>query len=161
MKILKSGLVLVAGFLGAAAATGHADHNVTKAHPKPDVRIGLLRHFLKEKHSPAASYAETFILEADTHGLDWRLLPSLAFVESGGGKNCRKNNLFGWANGASTFSSVTAAIHEVATALAEGRPYKGKSTQAKLEAYNESPDYKSLVSSVMRRISPVVLPQSL
>lgn len=160
MKIFKSGLVLVAGFLGAAAATGHADHNITKTHPK-DVRIGLLRHFLKEKHSPAATYAETFILEADAHGLDWRLLPSLAFVESGGGKNCRKNNLFGWDNGASKFASVTAAIHEVATALAEARPYKGKSTQGKLEAYNESPDYKSLVTSVMRRISPVVLPQSL
>ncbi|HVW08316.1 MAG TPA: hypothetical protein VHC90_07020 [Bryobacteraceae bacterium] len=161
MKLFKSGLVLMAGFLGAAAAAGHADHDVTKTHPKNDVRIGLLRRFLEKKHSPAASYAETFILEADTHGLDWRLLPSLAFVESGGGKNCHKNNLFGWDNGASKFSSATAAIHEVATALAEARPYRGKSTQGKLAAYNESPDYKNLVTTVMRRISPVVLPESL
>jgi hypothetical protein len=161
MKLFQSGLVIVAGFLGAAAATGHADHNITKTHPKPDVRVGLLRHFLKEKQAPAARYAENFILEADTHGLDWRLLPSLAFVESGGGKHCRRNNLFGWDNGTSKFPSPVAAIHHVARALAEARPYKGKSTQEKLEAYNESPDYKVLVTRVMRRISPRVLPESL
>jgi hypothetical protein len=161
MKLFQSGLVLMAGFLGAAAATTHADFDITRAHPAKDARIGLLRRFLDAKEAPAARYAETFILEADTHGLDWRLLPSLAFVESGGGKHCRLNNLFGWDNGSSRFSSVTAAIHQVAQSLAEGRSYRGKSTQGKLEAYNESPDYKSLVTGVMQRISPRVLPKSL
>ena len=161
MKLFQSGLVLMAGFLGAAAATSHADFDITRAHQKKDVRVGLLRHFLKEKEAPAARYAETFILEADSHGLDWRLLPSLAFVESGGGKHCRLNNLFGWNNGMSKFASATAAIHHVARALAEARPYRGKNTQGKLEAYNEAPDYESLVTAVMRRISPVVLPQTL
>jgi hypothetical protein len=161
MKLLPSGLVLVAGFLGVAGATGHASHDITKAHPKSDVRIRLLRHFFQEKHSPAATYAETFIAEADSHGLDWRLLPSLAFVESGGGKQCRRNNLFGWDNGMSKFASATAAIHQVARALAEARPYRGKSTQRKLEVYNTAPDYKSLVTGVMRRISPAVLPETL
>jgi hypothetical protein len=161
MKLFQSGLVLMAGFLGAAAATTHADFDITRAHPGKDVRVGLLRHFLNEKEAPAARYAETFILEADTHGLDWRLLPSLAFVESGGGKHCRLNNLFGWDNGSSKFSSVTAAIHQVARSLAEGRSYRGKSTQGKLEAYNEAPEYKSLVTGVMRRISPRILPESL
>jgi hypothetical protein len=161
MKLFQSGLVLMAGFLGAAGATSHADFDITKVHPKKDARIGLLRHFLKEKKAPAARYAETFIAEADSHGLDWRLLPSLAFVESGGGKHCRRNNLFGWDNGTSKFPSVTAAIHHVATALAEARPYRGKTIQGKLEAYNESPEYKVLVTRVMRRISPVVLPESL
>jgi hypothetical protein len=161
MKLFQSGLVLIAGFLGVAAATSHGDFDITRTQPKKDVRVGLLRRFLKEKQAPAARYAETFILEADTHGLDWRLLPSLAFVESGGGKHCRLNNLFGWDNGSSAFSSVTAAIHQVAQSLAEGRSYRGKSTQGKLEAYNESPDYKSLVTGVMRRISPRVLPESL
>ena len=161
MKIFQSGLVLMAGFLGVAAATSHADFDITRTQPKKDVRVSLLRRFLKEKEAPAARYAETFILEADTHGLDWRLLPSLAFVESGGGKHCRLNNLFGWDNGTSTFSSITAAIHQVAQSLAEGRSYKGKSTQGKLEAYNESPDYKSLVTGVMQRISPRVVPESL
>lgn len=155
MKILQSGLVLVAGFLGAAAATGYSDHNAAKIQRKDDPRVGILRRFLQEKHSPAESYAETFIREADSHKLDWRLLPSLAFVESGAGKTCRRNNLFGWDNGASRFSSVTAAIHQVAEALAEARPYKGKSTMEKLAAYNESPDYRNLVAGVMRRIAPV------
>jgi hypothetical protein len=163
MKFLQSGLVLVAGFLGAAAATGHSDIElVTKVqHRKQDVRVGLLRRFLNAKHAPAARYAETFVLEADSHGLDWRLLPSLAFVESGGGKHCRRNNLFGWDNGDSKFPSVIAAIHHVAQALAEARPYRGKSTRGKLEAYNESPDYGPLVTGVMRRISPAILPETL
>jgi hypothetical protein len=163
MKLLQSGLVLVAGFLGAAAATGHSDRElVTKVHRQQDVRVGLLRRFLTERQAPAARYAETFILEADSHGLDWRLLPSLAFVESGGGKHCRRNNLFGWDNGKTKFSSVNQAIHHVARALAEARPYRGKTLQGKLEAYNnEAPGYQDLVKGVMRRISPAILPETL
>ena len=97
---LQSGLVLVAGFLGAAAATSYADHDPA-ANRKSDVRESILRKFLKEASSPVESYAATFIAEADSHHLDWRLLPSLAIVESGGGQRDRRNNIFGWANGAS------------------------------------------------------------
>ncbi len=149
-------------FLGAAAATGYSDHDMTKAHRKDDARVGILRRFLQEKHSPAASYAETFILEADAHRLDWRLLPSLAF----GGIRRRQTvpaqqsvRLGQWRQ--PRFPSVTAAIHHVAEALAEARPYKGKTIQGKLAAYNESPDYKTLVLGVMRRISPLAVSEAL
>jgi|SRR6185436_8333375 len=161
MKYLQSGLVLVAGFLGVAAATGHAEHDLTTMHQKADVRPTLLQKFFRENHSPAESYAETFILEADSHNLDWRLLPSLALVESGGGKRQRKNNLFGWDNGVSRFSSVTEAIHHVAQALAEARPYKGKDLKGKLAAYNQNPDYGVKVTGVMRQISRLAIPEAL
>ena len=107
-----------------------------------------------------AKYAATFIEEADSHHLDWRLLPSLAIVESGGGQRDRRNNIFGWANGASRFSSAAEAIHHVAEALAEARPYRGKDLKGKLAAYNPTPGYLRVVTGVMRRISPVAVAES-
>jgi hypothetical protein len=160
MKYLQSGLVLLAGFLGASAATSHADHDVTKAR-KTDVREAILRRFLKETHSPIESYAETFIQEADSHKLDWRLLPSLAFVESGAGQRNKRNNFFGWNNGEDRFATATEAIHHVAEALAEARPYKGKDLVGKLAAYNRTPGYRKLVTGVMTQICPVAVPEAL
>jgi hypothetical protein len=159
MKYLQSGLMLVAGVLGAAAATGHADNNPATDR-KTDVRESVLRKFLQDASAPVAKYAATFIAEADSHHLDWRLLPSLAIVESGGGKRDRRNNIFGWANGASRFSSATEAIHHVAEALADARPYRGKDLKGKLAAYNPSPNYLRVVTGVMRRISPVAVAES-
>jgi hypothetical protein len=156
---IQSGIVLVAGFLGAAAATGYADNPATTR--KPDLRETILRRFLKQSASPVESYAATFILEADAHHLDWRLLPSLAILESGGGQRNHLNNFFGWANGESRFASATEAIHHVAVALAEARPYKGKDLSGKLAAYNPAPGYQRRVAAVMRRISPVLAPDAL
>src|ERR1700744_3853592 len=113
MKYLQSGLVLIAGFLGAAAATSHADQDVT-VNRKTDIREAILRRFLKENHSPVEGYAETFIQEAASTELDWRLLPSLPFVESGAGQKNKRNNFFGWNNGEDRFSTATEAIHHVA-----------------------------------------------
>ncbi len=151
----------MAGILSAVSATSAVDLDVTKIHRKVDVRQALLRRFLKDNRCPVQDYAETFIAEADAHKLDWRLLPSLAFVESGAGKRDRRNNIFGWDNGASRFTTVTEAIHHVAEALAEARPYKGKDLIGKLAAYNRSPEYRGLVTGVMRRISPVLSPEAL
>jgi hypothetical protein len=158
-QYFKSGVVIVAGFLGAAAATGYADHDPATDR-KPDVRESVLRKFLQDASCPVAKYAATFIAEADSYHLDWRLLPSLAIVESGGGQRDRRNNIFGWANGASRFSSAAEAIHHVAEALAEARPYRGKDLKGKLAAYNPSPDYLRVVTGVMRRISPVAVAES-
>jgi hypothetical protein len=158
MKYLHSGLVFMAGVLGAAAATSYADHNPAIMHRKSDIREAILRRFLKEKRSPVEGYAEAFIQEADSHRLDWRLLPSLAIVESGAGQRNLRNNFFGWNNGVSRFSTATEAIHHVAEALAEARPYKGKDLAGKLAAYNRTPGYRRLVTAVMEQISPLTVP---
>jgi len=160
MKFLHSGLVLMAGVLGAVSATGYTDVDVTKVHRKADIRETILRRFLSANHSPVESYAGNFILEADAHHLDWRLLPSLAWIESGAGQRNRKNNIFGWANGASRFSTASEAIHHVAIALAEARPYKGKDLFGKLAAYNSAPGYRGLVTAVMTQISRLPEPKS-
>jgi hypothetical protein len=154
-RFLSSGFMICAGVLGIAAAAVHTDQDITKVRKKFDLRETVLRKFLKEKHCPDQEYTELFLSEADAHNLDWRLLPSLAIVESGGGRTSRDNNIFGWANGKQRFNSISEAIHTVAATLASGRPYRGKDTAGKLLAYNsERTDYSAMVLSIMRQISP-------
>src|SRR4051812_1039887 len=120
-RFLQFGLVIAAGVLGIAAASASADQDVTVNRKKFDLREAVLRRFFKDNKCPAERFAGIFVAEADAHGLDWRLLPSLAFVETGAGKQARGNNLFGWANGKTRFTSISDAIHEVAAGLAEAR----------------------------------------
>lgn len=152
-RFLPSGLIF-AGVLGIAAAGTQADQDVNKNRKKFDLREAILRKFLRDNHCPDQEYTEVFIAEADNHGLDWRLLPSLALLESGGGRTAKGNNLFGWANGKSTFTSITDAIHTVAMTLAHGKAYRGKDLDAKLFTFNHDTDYRAMVRDIMRQISP-------
>jgi hypothetical protein len=155
-RFLQSGIVIFAGVLGIATASVQPEQDVTKVRRKFDLREALLRKFLKNNHCPVEEYAPTFLTEADTNGLDWRLLPSISLVESGGGRTAKGNNLFGWANGKHTFASVGEAIHLVASALAHGRAYSGKDLRGKLAAYNQGTNYQAMVLDIMRQISPTV-----
>ena len=159
-RFLPSGLMIFAGVLGITAAAVNADQDVTRIRKKFDLREAILRKFFNEKHCPAEPYSGVFVTEADHYGLDWRLLPSLSIVESGGGKHAPGNNLFGWANGRVHFGSVTEAIHHVASVLSLGKAYRGKNLEAKLLTYNHNTDYKTIVTNVMRQISatPLVEP---
>jgi hypothetical protein len=153
-RYLQSGVVIFAGVLGIAAGSVTPNQDITKTKKKFDLRSTILRKFLNENHCPDQDYAEMFIAEADTHGLDWRLLPSIAMVESGGGRTAKSNNLFGWANGKATFRGFGEAIHEVASSLSGAKSYKGKDTRGKLLAFNqETTDYSAIVMAIMRQIS--------
>ena len=153
-RFFPPGLIAFAGVLGIAAGSVQVDQNISRTRRKPDLRSAILRKFLKEKESPAQDFADVFVAEADSHGLDWRLLPSLAFVESGAGKTSKGNNLFGWDNGRTRYASINQAIHEVASSLSKARPYKGKSLGGKLASYNQNEDYAPLVMQVMYQIHP-------
>jgi len=164
-RFFQSGLVIAAGVLGVAAATASATdiektQDVTKNRKKFDLREAVLRRFFKDHKCPAESFAAVFVAEADAHGLDWRLLPSLAFVETGGGKQARGNNLFGWANGKTRFGSISEAIHEVAHALSDGTYYRNKDLIAKLRVYNKNRGYQELVTGVMERIAPLAVAEA-
>jgi hypothetical protein len=154
-RFLQSGIVIFAGVLGIAASTIQAE-DATKTSKKFDLREAILRRFFKDNHCPAENYADVFIREADEHGLDWRLLPSISLAESGGGRNAPGNNLFGWANGKTTFESITAAIHHVATFLEIGKPYRGKNIDAKLLTFNHRPEFRVAIMNLMRQIAPDV-----
>lgn len=149
-RLLSSGLVVFAGMVVVPAAVAPPSGYPTDY--KNDPRFVLLRSFFTKTDCPARHYAEVFLEAADRYALDWRLLPSLSFIESTGGKAARKNNLFGW--GQAEFNTPTAGIHEVGYRLAYSSLYKDKDLDGILRTYNPAADYPDRVKSVMREIAP-------
>lgn len=120
-----------------------------------DPRLAPLRHFFEKAECPAAEYAVDFLMVADEFALDWRLLPSLSFLESTGGKASQNNNLFGWDSGRAHFPTPGAAIRFVGSSLAQSALYRSKSLDEILAIYNPSGDYAQKVKFVMRQIASV------
>jgi hypothetical protein len=149
-KRLLIGLGLIALPLGAVRPEVQGRQNA----PKFDARTERLRTFLSSLHCPVANMASDFVRAADDNHLDWRLLPSISVLESGGGKSFRNNNIFGWANGNQAFSSVKAGIREVAYKLSRSPLYRGHDMPGKLHIYNPDARYAKNVLTVMNRIAP-------
>ena len=122
--------------------------------PDTDSRIVQVEKFFRSYRSPLAAYASDFLAAADTHHLDWRLLPSLAIIESGG-KAHANNNVFGWANGRYSFPNVRDSIHHLADMLNNGVVYRNKDLEGKLRTYNpRNLRYGAFVLSVMNQLGP-------
>jgi hypothetical protein len=151
-KILSSGLV-VAGMLSLPAPVAHADLPDSSAEYRNDPRLERLKRFFRQRDCPAGGLSAEFLHAADQHSLDWRLLPGIAMVESGGGRSAPHNNLFGWDNGKARFVSGRAGIHDVARNLANSRLYRHKDVDGILRMYNPDASYSGYVKSVMKRIS--------
>jgi len=118
-----------------------------------DSRFRRIKAYFKKRHCPVEKYAGEFVAAADRHQLDWRLLPSLALVESSGGKAYMNNNVFGWDSCKRKFPSIQAGIHVVAERLANSPSYRGKSLEGKLYAYNQNPGYAATVKKVMSQMA--------
>ena len=130
---------------------------VTASLPSPDPRTDRLQRFLSRLRCPVSYLAEDFVHAADDNHLDWRLLPSISVIESGGGKAYKNNNIFGWANGDHLFPTLRSAINEVAFKLGKSTLYRNCDIETKLHIYNpEDESYADNVVSVMNQISPVV-----
>ena len=160
-KLLSNGLAVFAGVvsLPVAGTTADSAKPATAEHhnePAKDPRLAFLRAFFEQGHCPAAKLSPVFLEAADMYALDWRLLPSLSFVETAGGKGARNNNLFGWNSGRAAFSSAAAGIRAVASSLAHSALYRNKDVDAILKTYNRSAGYARKVKDVMRRIAPAV-----
>ena len=119
-----------------------------------DPRLASLEKFFQKGDCPVIKLAADFLRVADQHNLDWRLLPSISLVESGGGRVANHNNLFGWDGGRAMFASVRAGIHDVASHLGTSKLYRDKDVDGILRTYNPNASYPEAVKSVMRRISP-------
>ncbi len=128
---------------------------VTARSTRPDPRASQLRRFLGRLQCPVMNMAEDFVHAADDNHLDWRLLPSIAVIESGGGKAFKKNNIFGWNQGEETFPTIRAGLNAVAYRLGRSPLYRQHDSLGKLLLYNPDNDYADQVIAVMRRISPV------
>jgi Mannosyl-glycoprotein endo-beta-N-acetylglucosaminidase len=168
IKKVSSGLLVFAGMVSLPGAVSQRQSQVPvhKEVPTPpptpaatvpghhDGRLVCLQKFFAQSNCPARQLADIFLQAADDNHLDWRLLPSLSYVETGGGKVAYNNNLFGWASGRAHFDSLAAGIHQVGFQLAHRPPYRHKNTAQILAIYNSSPDYARKVTSVMRQIAP-------
>lgn len=78
------------------------------AKPKIDPRVLKIRAFFEARSLPAADYAEEFVYYADKYDLDWRLVPSIALLESTGFKYACKKATFsglGWGSCKINFDS--------------------------------------------------------
>jgi hypothetical protein len=148
-------MVLFTGFVSLPAVKSPPLASRTPApHVRRDPRLETLRRFFEQSACPALEYAHVFLEVADDYDLDWRLLPSISYIESTGGKNAANNNLFGWDGGRAEFSTPTAGIHAVAYRLTHSELYRAKSLDQKLAIYNPEAGYAGKVKSVMRRIAP-------
>src|SRR5579859_2213149 len=152
-KILSSGLVF-AGMLSCPVAVTNADTPEPSSEYRNDPRLESLNRFFQKGDCPAQDFSADFLRVADQNNLDWRLLPSISMVESGGGREARNNNLFGWDGGKAIFTSLRAAIHDVARRLGNSKLYRDKGVDEILRTYNPGANYPKAVKSVMRRISP-------
>jgi hypothetical protein len=154
---MSKGLVMMAGLL---VTPGPSDIDQQLAEvpylqdSDRDPREARIVEFMEEHGAPASQYAGDFILAADQNNLDWRLLPSIAMLESGGGKNCRNNNIFGWQNCERKFPSVQYGIHLVAKYLANSKLYRDKSLDQLLSTYNPMESYRARVKTLMRILGP-------
>jgi len=154
-KLFSSGVFVFAGMVSLPL-----DVNPSLAQFDPiaeyrdDPRLHRLHKFFRAGHCPVAGLAHIFLDAADSYELDWRLLPSLSFVESSGGKAAPGNNLFGWDSGRAEFASMADSIFRVGYRLANSSLYRDKSLDRILATYNPNADYAAKVKSVMRRIAP-------
>lgn len=154
-RLISSGLMVLAGAAGPGALSPHQAFRTYASGPPTDARLETLQRFFQKCGCPAEAYTGEFLAAADAYNLDWRLLPSISFVESTGGKATQYNNMFGWDQGRARFASPEDGIYEVGYRLANSETYRDKNLDTVLSIYNPVGPYAQKVRSVMRRISPV------
>lgn len=154
-KLISSGLVVFAGVVSPIAVSPRQAPRTEAPDYRKDPRFHVLRKFFALGDCPAKEYSHVFLEAADIYHLDWRLLPSLSYIESTGGKAARNNNIFGWDSGRAHFPTPTAGIHAVGYLLSHASQYRRKNLDQLLATYNPDIDYAQKVKSVMRRIAPV------
>lgn len=73
------------------------DQTMTISAKPLDPRAQILKDYLHKYNSPLAYHAQDFIEAADTYGVDWKLVPSIAGVESTFGRFIPGGyNAWGW-----------------------------------------------------------------
>jgi hypothetical protein len=146
----------VAIWLALVVTAGSAvlGEQATEYKSPADIRLTRLVSFFKAYNCPVSHLAGDFLAAADRHGLDWRLLPTISLVETGGGRQQRKNNIFGWDSARTGFSSVREGIYKVADRLANSKLYRDKELDALLLTYNRNPEYGRKIKRLMLKLDP-------
>lgn len=120
-----------------------------------DGEAKVLSNYLAKYNSPLQYHAQDFIDAAKQYELDWKMLPSIAGVESTFGKQIPGGyNAWGWGvygNQAIYFKSWKEGIFEVARGLRENYLDKGLNDPYAINrVYAASPRWGSKVSFFMK-----------
>jgi len=115
--------------------------------------------YLQNRNAPLAIYSEYIVLLANKYDLDYRLVPAISIIESGGGENLyRPYNAWGWGGAKGhTFDSWEESIYTVTRGIAEGYNQRGAATPEEIAPnYNpHTPDeWGSKVQLVMNQMGP-------
>ncbi len=115
-----------------------------------DERVLKLSQYLKTRNSSLAPYAQTFVDEADKNGLDYKLLPAIAGVESTFGRAFMPGtyNYYGWGGGLIYFESNEDGIAKVSEGLKKGYLDKGAKSVAAISYIYCPPSHFSWYSKV-------------
>lgn len=121
---------------------------------KLDLEAEILANYLAKFDSPLQYHAQDLVDAAKTYGLDWRMLPAIAGVESTFGRQTPGGyNAWGWGvygDQAIYFGSFKEAIFTIAKGLREGYIDKGlKEPYAMNRVYAASPYWGGKVSYFM------------
>jgi len=124
-----------------------------------DSRVEQLETFLSAHNSPMVGSAKTFIEEADKNNLDWKLVASIAGVESYFGKLIPYGSYNGWGwgvygNNVIMFPSWDEAIKTISQSLREKYIDKWGASDVYTigRFYAADPNWANKVSSFMNKI---------
>lgn len=146
---------LVFGAVLAACTVGVVPAETAASQCDEDKRCQAMEGFFRRYNGSLVNLSGSFLRAAGQNGLDWRLLPALAIVETGGGKIGGRNNIFGWNSGRTRFPSVDAGISHVAGRLANSPVYAGRTARGILAKYNPARSkYVAKVVAYMQELSP-------
>jgi len=121
-----------------------------------DWRQLKLYAFLKKKDSSLARYSSDFIKAADAWGIDWRLLPAIAGLESCFAHRMVPGtyNAYGWGGGYIAFDSWPDSIEHISKRLREIYYDNGLVTPTQIGPIYAppNPNWGNLIASIMNRI---------
>jgi hypothetical protein len=163
-KLLILIALIIATFAFTQTAEAATDSAGVSAALKPiesqttqkDKRVEALERVFENYNSPLAPYAEAYVKSADKYGVDWRLLPSIAGLESSFGKRMIPGtyNAYGWGSGTIYFTSWEDGIDKINSKLKSNYMDKwGAQTVWEIgPIYAESPTWAVRVNSFMEKI---------
>ena len=148
--------IVVAYVIGSAinySATDKVANTVLAQNMEKNVKVVKLEEFFDKYNSPLKSHSQDFVDTAEKYGLDYKLLPAIACMESSCGKNLIQEsyNPFGWGiygNQAIYFKDYTEAIDTVGKGISENYVAKGYDTPEEIAPIYTPPNHVKWLSGV-------------
>ena len=121
-----------------------------------DTRTKAVRNVFKKYNSPLVGQEVSYVKYADEYGVDWKLLPSIAGLESTFGQFLMPGsyNAYGWGGGRRYFESWEDGIKVINKAIRENYIDRGATDVWSIGSiYAESPTWSVRVNGFMQEIN--------